>query len=73
MEPWKNVEKQALPASKMVLKALRINAPNPENPENGFQNLNFEKSIFLMIFEVSKKTIFLSTLGPKTEKTQVTF
>ena len=59
MEPWKNVEKQALPASKMVPKALRIHAPNPENPENGLQNLNFEKSIFLMIFEVAKNYIFV--------------
>ena len=46
MEAWKNVEKQALPASKMVPKALRIHAPNPENPQNGLQNLNFGKSIF---------------------------
>ena len=68
MEPWKNVEKQALPASKMVPKALRIHAPNPENPENGLQNLNFEKSIFLMIFEVSKKQNFGRFWVPKLKR-----
>ena len=73
MEPWKNVEKQALPASKMVPKALRIHAPNPENPENGLQNLNFEKSIFLMIFEVSKKQYFWQFWVPKLKRRRSLF
>ena len=73
MEPWKNVEKQALPASKIVPKALRIHAPNLENPENCLQNLNFEKLMFFNDFWGCKKTIFLSILGPKTERRHPTF